>query len=252
VEFGLSRWLASSLLIGMRIVPCFSLAPPFTLVRMPTLFRVLLGLGLAVAIVASRPSTAMVPDVELHTLLPAAFRELALGMMFVLVLQLLFGALYLAGRTIDVQTGFGLALLIDPTTRNQVPLVGTLFAYGAAAVFFAMDGHFALLRLMAASVDAVPLGSWAGPHSVERLTIFIAAIFSLGLGFAGAVIAAIFIIDLCIALLSRTVPQMNVLVFGFQVKTIVLLLLLPAIFGAGGALLTRMIAVAIEAIPAML
>ncbi|HLY89152.1 MAG TPA: flagellar biosynthetic protein FliR [Acetobacteraceae bacterium] len=240
------------MLLGLRIAPSFALAPPFTLVRMPALFRVLLGLGLSAAILGARPTGALTGDIEPQVLFPAAVRELAIGMMFVLVLQLLFGALYLAGRTIDVQAGFGLAILIDPTTRAQTPLVGTLFAYATAAIFFANDGHLALLRLMAATLDAVPLGSWTMPHALQHLLTFIAVIFSMALGFAGTVIATIFLIDVAISFLSRTVPQMNILVFGFQVKTLTLLLTLPLVFSLGGTLLVRMVTVAIEAIPGMI
>jgi flagellar biosynthetic protein FliR len=163
-----------------------------------------------------------------------------------------FGALYLAGRTIDIQAGYGLAVLIDPTTSTQVPLIGTLFAYAAAAVFFGFEGHIELLKLLGASLDAIPLGSWAMPHSIERLTAFIAMIFLSAFGVAGASILTLFLIDMAVALMSRTVPQMNVLVFGFQVKTIVLFFVLPTSFGIGGALLVRMMAVMLQALPRLM
>lgn len=247
-----SRAIASSLLLGLRITPALALAPPFTLIRIPALVRVLTGLGLSAAMASTLPAPALIADAQIGTLLAAAIREFGLGMMFVLALQLLFGALYLAGRTIDVQAGFGLALLIDPSSRNQMPLVGTLFAYATGALFFALDGPIALLRLIGATLDTVPLGGWTMPHSIDRLTVFIATIFSIAIGFAGAAIATIFLIDVAIALLSRTVPQMNVLMFGFQVKTLALLLALPALFATGGVLLVRMLTVTIHAIPALI
>ncbi|MEI9930248.1 MAG: flagellar biosynthetic protein FliR [Rhizomicrobium sp.] len=135
-----------------------------------------------------------------------------------LALQIAFGALYVAGRTLDIQAGYGLAVLIDPGTQSQVPLIGTLFVYAAAVVFFGVDGHIALLRMLAASLDAIPLGGWTMPHSIERLTAFIGMTFLTAFGVAGGSILAMFLIDMAIALLSRTVPQMNVLVLGFQVE----------------------------------
>jgi flagellar biosynthetic protein FliR len=252
MQFDLTAWIASSLTLGLRIVPVLAFAPPFTLVRMPAQFRALFGLGLSAALVSANPSVALLHDVSPAVLIPAAIRELALGTLFLAIFQALFGALYVAGRTIDVQAGFGLALLIDPTSKNQVPLVGSLFVYATAALFFAIDGHIALLRLIAASLETVPLGSWQMPDSLERLTALILASSSIALGFAGAAIATMFMIDLGIALLSRTVPQMNVLVFGLQVKTLALLLVLPGVFGLGGALLVRMLALGIDALPGMI
>lgn len=248
----LTGWVTACLLLSLRIAPVFALAPPFTLIRMPLLFRLLLGLGLSASLVSANPSATALPDMALSTLVPAAIRELMLGALFVLAFQLVFAALYMAGRTIDIQAGFGLALLIDPHSHAQTPLVGTLFAYAAAALFFAMDGHIDLLRILSASVEAIPLGSWALPISLDRLSAFISAVFLTAFGVAGAAILALFLIDMVIALLSRTVPQMNVLILGFQVKTIVLLLVLPISFGVGGALLVRMMRMTLEALPGLL
>jgi flagellar biosynthesis protein FliR len=244
--------IASAVALTLRITPLLAFAPPFTLIRVPVLVRALLGVGLSATMVAAHSTQSLLADASLSTLAPAAARELALGCLFVLVFQLVFGALYVAGRTIDVQAGFGLALLIDPTSQNQTPLVGALFAYAAGAIFVALDGHVAMLRLISASLDAVPLGSWTMPGSIERIPLLLATTSSIALGFAGAAIMAFFLIDLSIAFLSRTVPQMNVLVLGFQVKTLALLLILPIVFGLGGAMLVRLLVVGIEAIPGLI
>ena len=45
-----------------------------------------------------------------------------------------------AGALLDMQIGFGIASLIDPTTRSQSPLLGTALNLLAVAVFFAVDG----------------------------------------------------------------------------------------------------------------
>jgi flagellar biosynthetic protein FliR len=248
----LSGWVTSSLLLGLRIVPVFVFAPPFTLVRMPRLFRVLFGLGLATCLASGNPNLVAVDNLPLGELLIVAIRELALGMTFVLAFQIFFGALYLAGRTIDIQAGYGLAVLIDPTTRTQTPLVGTLFAYAAGAVFFAVNGHIELLRVMTASLDAIPLGGWSMPESTGPIAGYISTIFVMAVGVAGASILILFIVDLVIAMLSRTVPQMNVLVLGFQVKTIVLFLILPISFGLAGAEFARMTSYVLTTLPRIL
>jgi len=247
----LSGWIASTLLLGLRIAPAFAFAPPFTLVRMPLLFRLLLGLGLSFSILAASPGAILLRS-DSQTLIPAVFHELALGTLLVLVLQLLFGALYLAGRTVDIQAGIGLALLFDPTTRTQTPLVGTLFAYAAAAIFFSLDGHLDLLRFMAATLRLVPLGGWVMPDDLARIGLLAGTLCSMALGFAGAVILALFLVDMALALLSRTVPQMNIFVLGFQVKTLVMLVVLPLTFGLASATLVHMIAFAFDALPGLL
>lgn len=249
---GLFGWSFSALLLSLRVAPVFAFAPPFTLIRMPMTFRMLMSLGVAACIIAANPAAAALTGTGAGAILVIAVRELMLGMIFMLAFQLSYAALQFAGRTVDIQAGFGLSTLIDPTTRGAMPLVGTLFVYATGAVFFAMDGHAELLRMLAASLDAVPLGAHQLPDSPAALVSFISLVFLTAFGVAGGAMLALFLCDLAIAMLSRTVPQMNVLILGFQVKTIVLLLVLPLTFGAGGALLARMSRITLESLPGLI
>jgi len=243
----LARWILSCLLLTLRIGPLFAFAPPFTLTRMPALFRTLIALSLAVTLV-SADAAHMIADSDLSFLIGAAICELLLGLLFALVLQLCFAALQMAGRLVDIQAGFGLASLIDPTSHAQAPLIGSLFAYVAGALFFASDGHLELFRILNASLDVVPIGAWRLADAPERLVTYMSYFFILALGVAGAAILTLLLVDIVIALLARTVPQMNVLVLGFQVKTIVILAILPLCFGVGGAVMLRLLRIALDSL----
>lgn len=241
----------AAILLSLRVAPVFAFAPPFTLVRLPRGFRVLLALAIGACLVAANPAAASLRDTGAGALLTTAVAELMLGILFMAAFQLSFAALQVAGRTVDIQAGFGMSLLIDPTTRGSMPLTGTLFVYAAAAIFFAADGHAELLRLMAASLDAIPLGAWQMFDSPAPLIAFISLAFLCAFGVAGGVMLALLLCDLAITFLSRTVPQMNVLVLGFQVKTIVYLLVLPIVFATTGALLARMTRITLETLPGL-
>lgn len=245
-------WILAVLLIGLRVAPAFALAPPFTLAGLPVLLRVAMGLALSACIVADRPEAAAVAHFSPGHLVEAAARELFLGLVFVMVLHLAFGALYFAGRTLDIQAGFGLAELVDPVSQNNVPLIGTLFVYAFAAVFFALNGHGEVLRIAAASLDAVPIGQGAAPASLARLSAFTGAVFALGMGLAGGGILCLFVADLVIGVLTRTAPQLNAMVLGFQVKTILVLMALPVTFAFAGAAMARLARVTLEALPGLL
>jgi flagellar biosynthetic protein FliR len=245
-------WIYGSLLFSLRVAPSFALAPPFSLTQAPALFRLLFGVGLSAAVVAGDPAAARIGELDAAWLAQAAMREFALGLVFVLVLQLMFGALYTVGRTLDIQAGYGLAVVIDPTTGNQMPLIGTLLVYGAAATFFAVGGPNDLLRLMARSLSAIPLGEGVLPHDLGALTSFMTVIFAAALGVAGGAMLCLFLADMAVAALSRTVPQMNVLFLGLQVKTLLLLIVLPITLGLSAALLARMITLTLEAAPRLL
>jgi flagellar biosynthetic protein FliR len=241
--------LFSTLLVSLRIGPTLMFAPPFTYLRIPATVRFLLGFSLAAWIVVARPDHVLSVALDTPTIVSAAASELLLGITFSLCLQLAFAALLMAGRTLDFQVGFGLALLADPSLRTQMPLIGTLLAYGAGAVFFLTGGPADLLAIWSASVDFIPIGQLSYQLDIARLLQFISSAFMLALGLVGLVIAILFLLDVAIAFLSRTLPQMNVLVLGFQVKALALLLTLPFVFSLTGALFLRIVRFAIDSTP---
>lgn len=250
---GLLGWALASLLLSMRIAPVLGFAPPFTLMRVPAAVRLLLGLGFAGLITAWRPEAfAGGEAVSGGWFVAAAARELFVGSVFVLGLQLMFAALQLAGRTVDVQAGFGLAGLIDPTSSAQSPLVGALLTYAAGAVFFALDGHVELMRILAVSVDAVPIGTATPPADLGRLITFLGAVMAISFGVVGGAILALFLTDMMVAVLARTAPQINALMLGLQVKALLVLLVLPVSAGVWGALLTRLARVTLESLPGLI
>jgi flagellar biosynthesis protein FliR len=243
----LAIWIASAALLSLRVAPVFVFAPPFTLTKVPRLFLWLFGMGLAMTLVAAYPENARVADLKVATLSIGAAREFMLGLTPVLALQLMFGMLYMVGRMIDIQAGFGLALLIDPATRGQTPITGTIFALLAGVSFFALNGHHELLRFFAASLELVPLGAARDGGALAALLAYMSAIFLLACGVGAAAILALFVADLSIAMLSRTIPQLNALLLGIQVKALLVFIALPVAVALSGTVLTQMCTLALKA-----
>jgi len=244
VEGGVTGQLLAIMLATLRLGPTLAFAPPFTLIRVPAPARVIL----AVALAASVPSLTMPPPgLQMSTALIAlAAAELFLGITMALALQLSFGMIAFAGRALDIQTGFGLAFLIDPTTRAQTPLIGAIYEYAAAAVFFTTSGPADVIAVFAQSFRRIPIGGVGIPRDLGPLVEYLAALTVLSLGIVGIAIVALFLIDLVVAMLSRTLPQMNVLVLGFQLKAVTTLILLPVTLGLAGAIIARIVRLATE------
>jgi flagellar biosynthetic protein FliR len=248
----LTNQAIATLLLALRLVPVLAFSPPFTLLRVPGIVRVMLSIALAAWLVAGNPVQTWQADFRRDGLAAAVVSELLLGIGLSLSLQFAFAALLTVGRALDIQAGFGLAALVDPTTRNQMPLAGTVFAYAAAAIFFTGDGPANMLAVWAASVQAVPLGSGALAGDVGHLIGYLSAAFVIACGLGGAIMLALFLADLAIAFMSRTMPQMNVLLLGFQVKALVMLALLPMAVGLAGTLFVRLLRTALEAAPQLI
>lgn len=234
--------LIAALLLSLRLAPTLAFAPPFTLMRVPLIVRVFLSLSLAFWIAAAHGAAPVFTGAQV---VGAALSELLFGVALSLPLQLAFAAILTAGRTLDFQVGFGLAVLADPTLRTQMPLVGALFGYAAGAVFFMTTGPADLVAIWGQTLDRIPIGAFALSTDLNELLTYISTVFKLAIGLVGGVVFAVFLIDIAVALMSRTLPQMNVMVLGFQLKTLALLLTLPLVFGFSGALFLRMMRLAI-------
>src|SRR5579863_5663925 len=154
-----TAWAIAALLLSLRVGPVLVLAPPFSQIRVPVRVRLCLALALAACFAA--PVANAVPHAAYGNggaLLLSALSELALGLAIAFAFQAAFASLSFAGRVLDVQAGFGLAMVIDPGSRSQAPLFGTILTLAAGVVFFAAGGHLEVLQLIAVSIELVPVG----------------------------------------------------------------------------------------------
>src|SRR5262245_11276196 len=133
-----TSWAAAVFLVSLRVMPLFLMAPVFGSAPAPQVFRVLLSLALAAALVGVTGGAPAAPA-SLADLLAYAAGEVVLGAALAFGLAAAFGAFLFAGRLLDFQLGFGIANLIDPVTRSQAPLIGTGLNLLAVTLFFAVD-----------------------------------------------------------------------------------------------------------------
>lgn len=247
IEVSVSRCIAA-LLLSLRIGPVFVLAPPFSQTQVPVRVRVCLVLALAFCLAHS-----VTPGVyaDHNVLLLAATSELFLGLTIAFGLQAAFAALSFAGRVLDVQAGYGLAMVIDPGSRGQAPMFGTILVLVAGLIFFATNGHLDLLRLIAALIDVLPVGQAHLPENPKAFISYFSIVMGMGLSAGAAVIVTLFLIDLSIAFLSRALPQMNALMLGLQVKTIVTLVVMALSAGLLVPVTMRLMSAALGLIPTL-
>ena len=101
-------------------------------------------------------------------------------------------------------------------------------------LFFTMGFDRELLRVLAASFQKFPAGSWApAAASLDGIVRLGAGMFALGLRVAMPVIALLLLLDFALALLGRMQQQLQLLSLAFPVKmlaaTAILTVLAPVI-----------------------
>lgn len=241
----LTAQLTALLLVSMRIAPVFAFAQPFTLLRIAAPVRLMMSIGIAAWLVGTWPQLTIERISTDSNLISMALGELMIGSSIALALQLVFAAILWAGQVLDIQAGFGLAMVADPTTQAQMPLAGTVFAYAGAAIFFATGAQYDLLALWAAGLQTMPLGYGIATPDLAALGTFMGSLFAIAIGLIAVVMLVLFLLDIAIAFMSRTLPQMNVLLFGFQVKSMAMLLTLPLAMALSASLFVRLIRLAL-------
>ena len=234
-----TAWLALVLLVSLRIAPLFVLAPVFGSVPAPTLFRAALALALAAAIVTATGAALAAPPATVAELIGYAGTELVVGAALAFGLAAAFGAFLFAGRLLDLQFGFGIANLIDPTTRTHAPLIGVALNLLAITLFFVIDGHHLLLRALAFSLEQFPPGRSLASLNFAAIGAQFGTLFTLGLAIAAPALFAVLLLDLGFAVASRTMPQMNVFIVAIPFKIALGLLVLALSLRYLGAAMNR-------------
>lgn len=243
----LPPFMISVFLVSIRMAAVFLMTPILYGIMLPTTVRVLLVVGLAVALAAGlaqggggQPSASSLHGAGLAL---AALWELALGATLALGILLAFAAFSMAGRLLDVQIGFGMAQVLDPVTRRQVPILNAVFDQLAIVIFFLLNGHHALLRGLAYSLERFPPGQpWPLPAMLPAVLQQVSGLFTLGFALAAPVVFCILLVEVALGVVSRSLPQMNMFAMGVPVKVVVGLAALALWQSGIGAVMSRVYA----------
>lgn len=211
-------WAISVYFVALRLGVLLVMTPIFSSLSGLVTVRVLFTLALAVLLVSGmgiRPTTA---SLAIGPVIVASLMELLVGATLAFGVFAAFGAFSVAGKILDVQSGFGIGSVFDPVTRAGAPLFATMLNLLAVAVFFGMNGHHALLRGIAFSIQQVPPGTGFSALANEAVIRQFGMMFSLGVALIAPVMFCLFVVEAALAAMSRVLPQMNVFVVGIPVK----------------------------------
>jgi flagellar biosynthetic protein FliR len=184
--------------------------------------RVLVVLALAASLAPTVDAThALAAVADLGTLVGALAGEAAIGFTMALGVALAFAAFQIGARLLDVQIGFGIGQVFDPSTQQHLPVLAGLAAPLALVLFVTADAHHAMLRAVAAGLDRFPPGAgWPLEAALGPVLMQASAAFTLGFALVAPVVFVLALVDIGLGVLARNLPQMNMFVLGIPVKVI--------------------------------
>jgi flagellar biosynthetic protein FliR len=155
--------------------------------------------------------------------------ELLIGIIIGFFLAIIYIAFQVAGKFFSLQMGFDASSVFDPLAQIEVPLMGQLFNLIGMFAFLSIGG-FQKLFLAGVyksfkSLKAYDLVKGKG----FLLNYFIGSLGSLfenALTIALPILGTLFIVSVCMGLLAKAAPQMNLLMLGFPIAIGVAFLLL--------------------------
>jgi flagellar biosynthetic protein FliR len=149
-------------------------------------------------------------------------REMLLGLSLGLVVRYVFSGIQMAGELMGIQMGFGMVTLVDPQSGIPTTLISDLLMLTATVLFLAVDGHHLLLAVLAQSFGEVPVGG--PPMMPGSLFAFLVPLgslmFQLAVKLVAPIILVLFLTQIAMGLVARTVPQVQVMILAFPVTII--------------------------------
>lgn len=210
------------ILITIRIFTFFIVVPVFFPSGTPNAVKV--GLTLIMAYM-------LIPGIDYSTVnainnnLPFfinVMNEVVAGLTLGFIVNLCFTTVRIAGNIIDLQIGFTMMTIFDPTSNSNSTLMEHLLYWFSIIVFFIVDGHHMLIKALMESFNVIKLGNFfLSQGSIELILKVFVEYFGIALKIAIPIVLIIFITDLTMGLIARTVPQLNIMILGLPIKLLV-------------------------------
>jgi flagellar biosynthetic protein FliR len=147
-------------------------------------------------------------------------KELFVGIIIGFVASLLFTIVQFAGYLVDVLTGFSFVELIDPFSDTSVSIFGQFNVLVFTILFLLLNGHYFMLLAIQKSFEVIPmLGVHINTGSLTSFMIHaVGNIFSLGFKFSAPIFVTLMLTQVALAVVARTVPQINVFFVGIPLN----------------------------------
>ena len=223
-------------LVLTRLSGLVMTAPIYGTPEVPARVRALLAVALAVLITPTQWDVAVQHPGNTLNYLVVLGSELVIGLSLGLGIVILFSGVQLAGQMIGRMGGLLLADVFDPSSGTSIPMFSRLMLLVTLAVFVTIGGHRIVMAGLLDTFQTIPPGSGAVSTSIadiaETFVLLLAQSFALAVRAAAPVVTSLLLSTLVMGLISRTLPQLNILAVGFGMNSMLTFGMLALSVGA--------------------
>ena len=221
LETYLLNQFAVFVLVAARVGGLVATAPIFGSRAAPLTFRAFLVVALSLLIT---PLFADRPPADPNNMLifgKYVLNETLLGLLLGVGVTILLNGVQVTGQLIAQIGGTAIADVFDPTLDENVPIYSQMFYFLTLAMFVLLDGHRLTAEALLDTYQWLPPGkALLGESFVGVLTALLSQSFQLGVRAAAPAMTALLIATLVLGLISRTLPQINVIAVGFNISAL--------------------------------
>jgi flagellar biosynthetic protein FliR len=240
-------------LVLTRISGLVMTAPIYGSNSVPLRIRGFLAVGLAMMITPTQNAEILEVPEHLVGIVIMMGRELVLGLALGLAVMILFTGLQLAGQIIGQTSGMSLADVFDPTLQTNIAVFSQLLDIITLSVFLTIGGHRQVLHALLDTFRWRPPGGDGLPaRLIDIMTTVTSESFLIGIRVGAPVMVALMLAIVILGLISRTLPQLNILAVGFSLNSFIMLMTLSFSLGAIAWVVQERADVIIESVHAVL
>ncbi|URZ00909.1 fused FliR family export protein/FlhB family type III secretion system protein [Clostridium felsineum] len=160
--------------------------------------------------------------------------EILTGLILGFFANLMFLCVRIGGQFLDFQIGYSMMTAYDPTSGSSASLIERFLNMFSVVLFFSVGGNEVVIHEIVNSFKTVKLGTFViNDQSVMAAFDVFVKFFTIGFKIALPVVLVLLITDIVMGLMSRTVPQLNVMILGLPIKILLgltcLMIILPLI-----------------------
>lgn len=210
----LYQWIGLYFFPFCRIGAFFTILPILSTQLVP--MRIRLGLAVAITILIA-PLVDPIPLTELLSI-PSfilILKEILTGLALGFVMQIMFQVFILGGQAVAMQNGLGFATLVDPVNGVNVASISQLYLMTVNLLFFALNGHLAVIYLISTSFETLPVGRFIPVSNLFELVNLGSWMFSGAVLVALPSVISLLVVNVTFGVISRVAPQMNIIAVGF-------------------------------------
>jgi flagellar biosynthesis protein FliR len=213
--------VAQYLAVLLRLSLVVFLVPPFNSERVSA--RIKGALALTASTLLFIPLHNRIPPLSFDhfALLETLVGEFLFAMVFALSTATLMATFQFAGDLVSYQTGFSIAQVVDPQSSAQITLFSNIMQLLAILIFLGINGHHVILQLLVESYRTLPVGQFLLQlTTLERIVQMVGHLFVIAVKIATPVLLVLFLIQVGLGVVSKFVPNINILVTSFPLTII--------------------------------